>query len=111
MSRLISLPALAIALALGAGAPAFAATPDAKIFTDKGCVQCHKVSAYGIDGGETAPDLSTAAADTKARFGVTLDKFLAKPTGTMQMVLGSMIKLSPAERKTIVKLLQSAPKK
>ena len=40
-----------------------------------------------------------------ARFGRTVEDFLDKPQGTMQMVLGDLIKLSPEEKKTAVEQL------
>ena len=42
----------------------------------------------------------------QTRFGVKLEKFLHEPTGTMQMVLSSMIKLTPAERDSIIHILK-----
>jgi len=112
---LLSLGILALALSATAAQAAPAATASAavtpEIFKSKGCIQCHKVSYYGIEGGETGPDLSMAYTDVNERFGTTLDKFLKKPTGTMQMVLGSMIKLSDDEKKGIYKLLKEASQK
>jgi mono/diheme cytochrome c family protein len=105
----LTLAALAAAVLMPAAAQAAPITP--KIFTEKNCTQCHKVSAYGIEGGETGPDLSIAWTDVQDRFGVPLDKFMKSPTGTMQVVLGSMIKLTPAERDGIVKLLKEAHQK
>ena len=101
-----TLAALAAAVLLPAAALAKPITP--QIFVEKNCTQCHKVAAYGIEGGETGPDLSIAWTDVKDRFGVPLDAFMKKPTGTMQVVLGSMIKLTPEERDGIVKLLKEA---
>lgn len=105
----LTLAALGAAILMPTTALAKPITP--QIFKEKNCTQCHKVSAYGIDGGETAPDLSIAWTDVQDRFGVSLDTFMKKPTGTMQVVLGSMITLTPAERDGIVKLLKEAHQK
>ena len=102
----LALAALAAAVLLPAAAQAKPANP--QIFVEKNCTQCHKVSAYGIAGAEAGPDLSIAWTDVKDRYGVSLDAFMKKPTGTMQFVLSSMIKLTPEERDDIVTLLKDA---
>lgn len=77
------------------------------IFVRKGCPQCHSISAFGIKSPtEVGPDLTGAYADVQTRFGLKLDQFLAAPTGTMQMVLTSMITLTPAERDSIFHILK-----
>jgi cytochrome c551/c552 len=77
------------------------------IFVEKGCPQCHSISAFGIKSkAEVGPDLTNAYADVQTRFGVKLEQFLPAPTGTMQMVLSSMIKLTPAERDSIIHILK-----
>jgi hypothetical protein len=86
-----------------------AAGEDARrsIFLEKGCPQCHSISALGITSqAEVAPDLTGAYGDVQSRFGVKLEEFLDHPTGTMQVVLGSMIQLTPAERDSIVRILE-----
>lgn len=81
--------------------------PRAALFVEKGCPQCHSISALGIKSpAEVGPDLTLAYADVQTRFGLKLDQFLAAPTGTMQMVLSSMIKLTPAERDSIIHILK-----
>jgi len=97
----------------GAPPPAAAATtytytdPRGEIFARKGCPQCHTISALGIKSpAEIGPDLTLAYADVQTRFGLKLDQFLAAPTGTMQVVLSSMIKLTPAERDSIIHILK-----
>ncbi|HEX9610444.1 MAG TPA: hypothetical protein VF978_01065 [Gemmatimonadales bacterium] len=93
-------------------APAVAQTaaagdPRAAIFVQKGCPQCHPISALGITSpAEVGPDLTGAYDDVRTRFGVKLDEFFAAPTGTMQVVLSSMIRLSPAERDSIIGILK-----
>jgi len=89
--------------------PAAQAVSDARgaIFVRKGCPQCHSISAFDIkSAAEVGPDLTGAYADVQTRFGLKLDQFLAAPTGTMQMVLSSMIKLTPAERDSIIHILK-----
>jgi hypothetical protein len=77
-----------------------------EIFVRKGCPQCHTLSAFGIKSpSEIGPDLTGAYEDVQTRFGLKLDQFLAAPTGTMQVVLSSMIKLTPAERDSIIHIL------
>ena len=78
-----------------------------EIFVRKGCPQCHSISAFGIKSPtDVGPDLTGAYDDVQTRFGVKLDQFFAAPTGTMQMVLSSMIKLTPAERDSIIHILK-----
>lgn len=83
------------------------ADPRGAIFVNKGCPQCHSISAFGITSPtEVGPDLTGAYADVRSRFGVDLERFFREPTGTMQMVLTSMITLSPAERDSIIHILK-----
>jgi hypothetical protein len=78
----------------------------AKFFVQRGCIACHNISIHDIKGLTTiGPDLSIAVEDVKTRFGRTVEDFLDKPQGTMQMVLGDLIKLSPEEKKTAVEQL------
>jgi hypothetical protein len=80
--------------------------PRGEIFLSKGCPHCHSISTFGIKSPtEVGPDLAKAYADVQTRFGVKLNEFLNAPTGTMQMVLGSMITLTPAERDSIIHIL------
>jgi hypothetical protein len=81
--------------------------PRAAIFLEKGCPQCHTISALGVKSpAEIGPDLTIAYTDVKSRFNMELEEFLKNPTGTMQMVLSSQIKLSPAERDSIIEILK-----
>ena len=78
-----------------------------EIFARKGCPQCHTISALGIKSqSEIGPDLTGAYDDVQTRFGLKLDQFLTTPTGTMQVVLSSMIKLTPAERDSVIHILK-----
>ena len=81
--------------------------PSAAIFIEKGCPQCHSISALGVNSpAEVGPDLTIAYTDVRSRFNMELKDFLQNPTGTMQIVLSSQIKLSPAERDSIVEILE-----
>lgn len=86
--------------------PAASVEPRAAIFVEKGCPQCHSISALGVKSpAEIGPDLTLAYEDVQTRFNMKLAEFLEHPTGTMQVVLGSQIQLSPAERDSIVRIL------
>jgi hypothetical protein len=81
--------------------------PRAQIFFTKGCPQCHPITKLQIVSPTSAgPDLSIAFHDVRQRFSTSLDSFLASPTGTMQIVFSAQIKLSPAERDSIFRLLR-----
>ncbi|HJS42492.1 MAG TPA: hypothetical protein VJ755_03405 [Gemmatimonadales bacterium] len=93
--------------AAAAAPPAAPAAAPGAIFERKGCQQCHSISAFGIKSAtDVGPDLTNAYADVQTRFGVKLEEFFVSPTGTMQMVLSSMIKLTPAERDSIIHILK-----
>lgn len=78
-------------------------------FVKKNCFVCHSVSTLGIDAAaQIGPDLSIAVEDVQSRFGRTLDDFLARPTGTMQVVLSTMITLTPQEREQAIQKLRYA---
>jgi cytochrome c2 len=78
-------------------------------FVKKNCFVCHSVSTLGIDAAaQIGPDLALAVTDVQARFGRTLDDFLMKPTGTMEVVLSTMIILTPEERKEAIEILRHA---
>ena len=82
--------------------------PRAALFLEKGCPQCHTISALGIKSpAEVGPDLTFAYQDVKNRFSVPLETFLHNPTGTMQVVLSSMIQLSPEERDSVIHILKA----
>ena len=57
---------------------------------------------------EVGPDLSIAVEDVQSRFGVTVDDFLANPTGTMSVVLSRQIVLTPEEKAVAVQKLREA---
>ena len=78
-------------------------------FVKTGCFVCHSISAYGVKSpAQIGPDLSVAVEDVQARFGRTIDDFIAAPTGTMSVVLSRQIILSPEEKKVAVQKLREA---
>ena len=80
--------------------------PRAALFLQKGCPQCHSISALGVKSPtELGPDLTFAYTDVQSRFNMKLEEFLKNPTGTMQVVLSSQIKLSPEERDSVIHIL------
>lgn len=81
-------------------------------FVQKGCVQCHSVSSLGVvSQTNTGPDLALAVEDAPRRFGKSLDMFWRNPSGTMQMVLTSQIKLSDDEKEEALDLMKAAYEK
>lgn len=78
-------------------------------FVKTGCFVCHSVSALGVKSpAQIGPDLSIAVEDVQARFGRTIDDFLASPTGTMSVVLSRQIILTPEEKAVAVQKLREA---
>ena len=78
-------------------------------FVKNNCFVCHSVSTLGIDAAaQIGPDLALAVEDVRARFGRQLEDFLVKPTGTMEVVLGTMIQLSPEQRQEAIRKLHEA---
>jgi hypothetical protein len=68
-------------------------------FVQTGCFVCHSVSSLGVKSpAQIGPDLSIAIDDVQKRFGVTIDDFLNKPTGTMSVVLSRQIILTPEQK-------------
>jgi hypothetical protein len=106
-------PAAALA---GAGAsPAESSPSPAAVsgpggwFVKTGCTKCHSISVYDVKSETNiGPDLSIAADDVKARFGMPLDEFLAAPSGTMAIVLSTQIQLSPEQKKIAIAKLKDA---
>ena len=78
-------------------------------FVKKNCFICHSVSTLEVEAAaQIGPDLALAVADVQSRFGRTLDDFLERPTGTMSVVLSTMITLTDAERKEAIEKLRHA---
>lgn len=89
---------------------AVAAPPaaSAEIFTKRGCVACHSVSALDVQGGVTGPDLSKAYLNVADKHGVPVEDFLKKPTSAvMSSVLGAN-PLTDEERAQVLSALQAA---
>lgn len=78
-------------------------------FVQTGCFVCHSVSSLGVKSpAQIGPDLSIAVEDVQSRFGVTIDDFLANPTGTMSVVLSRQIVLTPEQKQVAVQKLREA---
>lgn len=78
-------------------------------FVETGCFVCHSVSSLGVKSpAQIGPDLSTAVEDAQSRFGLTVDAFLANPTGTMSVVLSRQIILTPEQKQIAVQKLREA---
>jgi cytochrome c551/c552 len=82
---------------------------DGAFFIEKGCFVCHSISSWGIiSPSEKGPDLADAEQDVRTRFGKTLEEFIFKPTGTMEIILSSQIILSDEEKWEVVNKLREA---
>ncbi len=78
-------------------------------FVQTGCFVCHSIQALGVKSpAQIGPDLSTAVEDVQSRFGMTLDTFLANPTGTMSVVLSRQIILTPEQKQVAIGKLREA---
>ena len=78
-------------------------------FVQTGCFVCHSIAALGVKSpAQIGPDLSTAVEDVQSRFGMTLDTFLANPTGTMSVVLSRQIILTPEQKQVAIQKLREA---
>lgn len=97
-------PAEEASMTTTAAAPA----ASAEIFTKRGCVACHSVSALDVQGGVTGPDLSKAYLNVADKHGVPVEDFLKKPTSAvMSSVLGAN-PLTDEERAQVLSALQAA---
>ena len=78
-------------------------------FVQTGCFVCHSISSLGVKSpAQIGPDLSTAVEDVQSRFGVTVDDFIANPTGTMSVVLSRQIILTPEQKQVAIQKLREA---
>ncbi len=78
-------------------------------FVQTGCFVCHSIAALGVKSpAQIGPDLSNAVEDVQSRFGLTIDAFLANPTGTMSVVLSRQIILTPEQKQTAIQKLREA---
>lgn len=81
--------------------------PRAAIFIRRGCTECHAIAALGVTAGtDVGPDLTFAYADVVIRYDVSLESFLYNPTGVMRLLLASHLRLSPADRDSMVIILR-----
>lgn len=105
MARTI-LIALTVLAAL-AGRGVAQTDPRAQIFVERGCRDCHAVSALKLKASaDVGPDLTYAYADVLRRYGLNLEAFMANPPGVMRMMLASHIRLSVADRDSVVRILR-----
>ena len=82
---------------------------DGAFFIEKGCFVCHSISSWGIySPSEKGPDLAYAVDDVRIRFGKTLDEFMFEPSGTMKIILSTMIVLSENEKWEVINKLREA---
>jgi cytochrome c len=78
-------------------------------FVKNRCFVCHSVEVFGIPQTTgIGPDLSNAWEDAQKRFGRTLEDFLMKPSGTMEVVLSRQILLTDDQKKEAIALLKQA---
>jgi cytochrome c2 len=78
-------------------------------FVSTGCFVCHSIKVFGVvSPAQIGPDLSNAVEDVQARFGRTIDDFLASPTGTMSVVLSRQIVLTPQQKQIAIGKLREA---
>ena len=95
------------ALAVVAGGGRAQTDPRALIFVQRGCKDCHAVSALRVTASaDVGPDLTYAYGDVLRRYGLNLESFMANPTGVMRMMVASHLGLSVADRDSIVRLLR-----
>jgi metal-dependent HD superfamily phosphatase/phosphodiesterase len=95
------------ALAALAGRGVAQTDPRARIFVERGCRDCHAVSALHVKASaDVGPDLTYAYGDVLRRYGLNLEAFMANPTGVMRLMLASHIRLSAVDRDSVVQILR-----
>lgn len=95
-------------LAAVAGRAAAQTDPRARIFVERGCRDCHAISALKLKASaDVGPDLTYAYGDVLQRYGLNLEAFMANPPGVMRMMLASHIRLSVADRDSLVRILRA----
>lgn len=88
-----------------------AAAGEGRIFIQRGCVQCHSISALNVQGGAVGPDLSKAYTEVQAKHGIPIQQFLKKPnSAVMSGVLGDR-PLTPDEYNAVLAALKAASEK
>ncbi|MGD8190510.1 cytochrome C [Brevibacillus ginsengisoli] len=90
---------------------ATAAAPEGEIFTKRGCVSCHSVSALNIHAGQVGPDLSQAYVEAEGKHGMKLEEFLKKPNSAVMSGVLSSKPLTDEERKAVLDALKIASEK
>ncbi len=110
MSRNLPTHPMLIALAAlvtFAGTVGAQSDPRARIFVERGCRDCHAISALKMKAStDVGPDLTYAYGDVLRRYGLNLESFMANPTGVMRLMLASHLRLSVADRDSIVRILR-----
>jgi cytochrome c551/c552 len=92
-------------------APAKTASAETEIFSQKGCLGCHSISALDLNGGATGPDLSKAFENVEGKHGKPINEFLKEPTSAvMSGVIGGN-PLTDEEINKIVTMLEQAAQK
>ena len=82
---------------------------DGAFFVEKSCFVCHSIEAFDIQSPtDKGPDISWAPDDVRARFSKTVEEFLFNPTGTMEIILGSQILLTDAEKWEAIEKIKQA---
>ena len=82
--------------------------PRAAIFEQRGCTECHAISAFSVKAAsDVGPDLTFAYGDVVNRYGVSLEAFLYDPSGVMRMMLASHLRLSVVDRDSMVHILKT----
>ncbi len=103
--KLITLVTLAVPLVVRVGAAQV--DPRADLFVRRGCSECHAISALRVKASsDVAPDLTFAYADVMNRYGINLESFLNDPRGVMRLMLASHLRLTVADRDSMVHILR-----
>ncbi|RKD24409.1 cytochrome C [Ammoniphilus oxalaticus] len=84
---------------------------EGEILVTRGCISCHAVSALGLEGANTGPDLSQSYVNVPDKHGVSIEEFLINPTtAVMSSVLGGN-PLTDEEREAVLEALRLASEK
>lgn len=87
------------------------ATAEEEVLSRNSCLACHAVSALGIEGGVTGPDLSGAYEGVEGKHGTDLESFLKEPTSAVMSTVIAGSPLSDEERTAIIDVLKTASEK
>lgn len=87
------------------------ASAEEEVLSRNSCLACHAVSALGIDGGGTGPDLSGAYEGVEGKHGTDLESFLTEPTSAVMSTVIAGSPLSDEERTAIIDVLKIASEK